>query len=776
MRMTVGVRSFVGAVVLAWIATSCKPRKFNSELEATRRTQSEDALALAWQKHASTIERLQTFLRVDRFDAYVAEQRGRLGGKGIVGEPVLAFLRTLEPKHILASGAAAALYEDPATFDDTLLDLIGKAGINVSPEQFRWNYNFRKNKFRESYVVSRVEASFLQPWVSPLPLARSVDDGPTLEAPRKIPDLGSMTLDAAQYVANRMTRGAFWAPAQDVAELEFHVGDVSDFKERMAKSGAVIFAEIRPMANNYNKIYLVDSPSESKPRIAVTYVSGQSRLEHLLWHEPVARKSLGLAEGNPPARPVFGNTGAFLTTLERSLYAWMARQPRADTIVIGQHGRFQSMFLDAARVRTALAVSDGRIQKLEEGERKFLEKLREKAASSKSVFVNESSPQLGKLALALGVSSEVATSSLGRFETTAFNVEDFAYVDAAGKNAVLRVFSNVWGDEIRPIARAVSRAGTQKVFYIGTAGAFPNAGLKVGDVFIPDSFLGRESDAAVQRPPFRKPRAENAPAYVRTGGSVVEVDTPFREDKDWLKKQSRRGAMAVEVETFELAANLTPSIPLQVYLLVSDVLETEETLDSASSSKREKALEYAVSQIFDEIKAVGPGTGSAALVSEKALANLAPKLERELEGIGELLTHARLRVPGMSVVIEPRFFEFDWDRKAEAPRVAFVVGSPSERLDVETVVKDLAGRSSIRSQVEVAERIPFPGYVLEAKRLPSNRKALHAFAFEWAALRGAYLLTEGTTGRLKLLPFPQKEPWNRCPDLFVYCAAIAANR
>jgi hypothetical protein len=81
-----------------------------------------------------------------------------------------------------------------------------------------------------------------------------------------------------------------------------------------------------------------------------------------------------------------------------------------------------------------------------------------------------------------------------------FTIEmcDYVFEGPDGKSVRWRVVSNVWGDEVIPIAEALKATGHIKVSYMGTAGAFATKGHKVGDLVVPS--IVRDGKNAYQMP------------------------------------------------------------------------------------------------------------------------------------------------------------------------------------------------------------------------------------------------------------------------------------
>jgi hypothetical protein len=165
-----------------------------------------------------------------------------------------------------------------------------------------------------------------------------------------------------------------------------------------------------------------------------------------------------------------------------------------------------------------------------------------------------------------------------------FTIEmcDYIFTSSEGKEMRWRVISNVWGDEIVPIARALKNTGHTNVTYMGTAGAFADKGYKVGDLVAPN-----------QKSPMK---IEGA----KYGGKVEHVGSPFEETKSWLATARTRSDF-VEVETSYLDQIFNgPNDHLETYLLISDILGSDaETLANATSSKRKNSQNKLLASLFE---------------------------------------------------------------------------------------------------------------------------------------------------------------------------------
>src|SRR5690606_9788418 len=147
---------------------------------------------------------------------------------------------------------------------------------------------------------------------------------------------------------------------------------------------------------------------------------------------------------------------------------------------------------------------------------------------------------------------------------------------------------------------ALKETGHKHITYMGTAGAFPDKGYKVGDLVIPSHYLDEKGKMVARGTAMEIDGA-------KVGGVVEHVASPFDETFQWLATSSQRSDL-VEIETNYLGRIFTGNdAHVRSYLLVSDVLGSEgETLANASSSKRRNSLNKLLGSLFDRDKASAP--------------------------------------------------------------------------------------------------------------------------------------------------------------------------
>ena len=558
------------------------------------------------------VSRLQSLLDLDRFEAYTEAWASTMHGRGKT--QIADAIKKLTAEEILAMNLSPEKLRDAAKYDELILGILTKnhPALNATAADVNWGYNFFKNKLNDAYSVSTVRT---RPGDSPVPLSPA--EAPVAR-PIDVPALAAdeVLLDVGGYASDRTTRAVFWEASASQRRIELHVGTAGDFQESLALRGTRIIGEVDTKARNYNPIYLVQDPGEVGYHYAITEISGADRVRHFQLQSALVRwRQPGGALSNPPPVAVVGDAVAHLANEERTLTQVLRNIPRADHTVIGQKGAFERTFGSLGKIRAILSMNQRDRSAItaafSANELKIIDKAAE-AGDDMTEFVMKYASDIDKL-------YEKATPLLTRnnllapafnvfnYDRGSYEMSDYLMTGADGKVQRWRVFSNVWGDEVLPIARALKANNFNNINYMGTAGALPGSGLGVGDLVTPSSAIGRDGlTYTITRD------ADINPAGVRTVPSVVNVQTPFEETRDWLTRASAAGQV-VEVETGYLASVFNePTDRVNVMLLVSDVVGSEdETLASASSSSRRKAQISAISEIIEEADVVGTSVAPA---------------------------------------------------------------------------------------------------------------------------------------------------------------------
>ncbi len=549
-------------------------------------------------------------LDLDRFEAYTEAWSATMRGRGKA--PIADAIHHFAPSDFKAMNLDAAKLKNASHYDGLILQILTQKHpeLNAKAADVDWGYNFFKNKLNEAYTVDPVKERKITP--DPVP----VTEARRRPVPLAMESLNSsdVLLDVDAYASDRTTRAVFWEASEARRPIELFVGSKSNFQDEMTRRGSRIIGEVGTKARNYNPIYLVQNPGATGFHYAITEISGADRLKHFQLQSSLIRwQQANGVLAPPPLVSVVGNAVATLAEEERALASVLRNVPRADHVVIGQKGAFERTFGSMGKIQALIALKakdTGAISGLlTANELKIVVRAQE-AGENLPQFVMKYAPDIDKL-------YQKGTPLLTRHNLlaqpfTAFNYDrgtyemsDYVVNGSDGKPQRWRIFSNVWGDEVLPIARALKGTGYNSVNYIGTAGAFPNTGLQVGDLVIPKTAANISGEIS------NIPRSTTTvfPPGAKSVDAVVSVHSPFEETRNWLGR-AERVSQVVEVETGYLASVFnSPTDNLNVQLLISDVVgSADETLATATSSSRRKAQISAISTIVQDAGVVSTGT------------------------------------------------------------------------------------------------------------------------------------------------------------------------
>lgn len=560
--------------------------------------------------HAETpqTQRLEALLNLDRFETYTEYWAGTMRGRG---KPELAdAIHKFGPADFEAMKLNPAKLADAKNYDDLILEVLKKKHpeLKATAADVEWGYNFFKMKMNEGYLLKDVAPRKTTPDPVPMTEARR---NPT---PLEMTALQSeeVLLDVDGYASDRTTRAVFWEASDSKRQIELFTGGPSHFLDEMTRRGAKVIGEVGTKARNYNPIYLVQNPGETGFHYAITEISGADRLKHFQLQSSLIRWQQANGKlAPPPPVNVVGNAAAVLVEEERALSAVLKNIPRADHVVIGQKGAFERTFGSLGKIESIMKLQNTQSAAasglFDAKELKIIARAGE-AGKDLPAFVMKYASDIDKLykkATPLLTQHNLLTPGFTSFnyDRGTYEMSDYIVRGADGKPQRWRIFSNVWGDEVLPIAGALKGNGYNSVNYIGTAGAFQGTNLKVGDLVIP------KTAANIQGEITPIPRNTNVnPQMAKSVEAVINVQSPFEETRDWLNRAGKV-SQVVEVETGYLASVFTnPNDNLNVQLLISDVVGSEgETLATATSAKRRSAQISAISEIIQDAGVVSTG-------------------------------------------------------------------------------------------------------------------------------------------------------------------------
>jgi len=544
---------------------------------------------------ASEVEELAYYLSIDKFKYYINEYANAIEGKA--PKEIIEYLRSITVEQMMDMGYKKNELLDADIYDQKILELLQARGLTkeVNSQALKWEYNFFKDKLNDAFRLNSTKldlpTSFEEEIVDP-------NDGEKIKA--AILKAEEMTLDSGHYISNRTTRAIFWEANKSGRTIEFHLGDSREFLKTLKEDKGKVLFEIKPLAKNYNKIYVVQYPGESTYRYAITNIGGFDRLTHL-----TNQISLSNYENAPIKSKIIvnGDIEKFHAAREAEHAVQLKLLPKADRVFIGQKeaidGKFE-LFWKINALNNYLNHNSENFRKtLEKSSPKDLEKLRAMMlgeASFEDIFKNKGIVEKAFESLELEMTKipGILPEKFKTYNYDNFTIEmcDYVFKNSEGKIIRWRVVSNVWGDEIIPIAKALKSIGQKNITYMGTAGAFAGKGHKVGDLISPLFIY----DGNKKLPMLSKPMAIEG---AKVTGSVEHVGSPFEEFIKWLKAVMKRSEF-VEVETSYLRRIFNEaSDNLEIYLLISDVLGSEtETLAHATSSKRKNAQNKLLASIF----------------------------------------------------------------------------------------------------------------------------------------------------------------------------------
>lgn len=545
---------------------------------------------------ASSVDEIAFYLSVDKFKYYLNEYSVAQEGK--VPDEIIKHLRGIEIQDIIKMNLDTELLKDANNYDKIIWDILKEEKLTggTTQAQLKWGYNFFKNKLNEAFNLapSKLDIALTMPSTS-----TDIDNGMTIKPEVLAPE--DMTLDSGHYISNRTTRAIFWEANENNRPIEFHLGDSREFlKELKDKNGELLF-EVKPFAKNYNKIYIIQYPGEKTYRYAITNIGGQDRLDHLT-HQ-ISLSNFAGSKLNSKVL-VKGDVKKFHAAKAEEHAMQLKLLPKADRVIIGQKesidGKF-GIFWKMGALKNYYATNQLGFEKKMEG---MTTKEREKffmmmngvgghEATFKDKKIIEDAYALFEPEFTKDPSLLPGKFKLYNYDNFTIEMCDYVFESSDGKPVRWRVVSNVWGDEIIPIAQALKNTGHTNVTYMGTAGAFATKEYKVGDLVSPANV--RDGNASL--PMLSQPMKIEGAKY---GGTVEHVGSPFEESHAWLAKAQARSEF-VEVETSYLRRIFNgPKDNLEIFLLISDILGSEtETLAHATSSKRKNSQNKLLAKLFE---------------------------------------------------------------------------------------------------------------------------------------------------------------------------------
>lgn len=540
---------------------------------------------------ASSTDEISYFLSIDKFKYYLNEYSVALEGK--VPDEIITAIRKITVEEIINMHLDPALLSDADNYDALIYDYLDSKNLvkDVKKADLKWNYNFFRTKLNEAFTLSQSKYD--------IDLSLNSGEkslvGDTLINPEVL-NPEDMTLDSSHYISNRTTRAIYWEAIQNQRTIEFHLGDSREFLKGLKEQGGEILYEVRPLAKNYNKIFIVKYPGEASYRYALTNIGGKDRLDHLVHQLSLSNLGGGKLKNKVIVK---GDLKKFQAAKIEEHTLQLKLLPKAERVIIGQKESIDGKFQIFWKIRALKNLYDDDPDLFT---KKLDAKTREKflaleKAPLETIFKDKKIVEDAFLAFEKEFESNpsLLPEKFKVYNYDNFTIEmcDYVFKSADGKDVRWRVVSNSWGDEIVPIAQAFKNSGHTNVVYMGTAGAFADKGYKVGDLVVPNAVVDADQKIAVKNNPMKIDGA-------KYGGSVEHVGSPFEESVAWLEKARARSEL-VEVETSYLRKIFnSPADNVEMYLLISDILGSEtETLAHATSAKRKNAQNKLLAKLFE---------------------------------------------------------------------------------------------------------------------------------------------------------------------------------
>lgn len=540
---------------------------------------------------ASQTDEISYFLSVDKYKYYLNEYSVALEGK--VPDEIITAIRKITIEDIINMNLNPAMLSDANNYDEMIYDYLESKNLvkGVTKTDLKWGYNFFRTKLNEAFTLASSKYDIdLSLNSGEKSLVNDTLINPELLNPE------DMTLDSGHYISNRTTRAIYWESIKNHRTIEFHLGDSREFLKGLKEQGGEILYEVKPLAKNYNKIFIVKYPGEESYRYAITNIGGQDRLDHL-----VHQLSLSNLNGDKLKNKVIvkGDLKKFHAAKVEEHTLQLKLLPKAERVIIGQKESIDGKFQIFWKIRALKNLYDDDPDLFT---KKLDAKTREKflaleKAPLEAIFKDKKVVEDAFLSFENEFEKNPALLpekfKVYNFDNFTIEMCDYVFKSTDGKNVRWRVVSNVWGDEIIPIAQAFKNSGHTNIVYMGTAGAFDGKGYKVGDLVIPNAVVHSDVKMEVKNTPMK---IEGA----KYGGSVEHVGSPFEESVEWLARARARSEL-VEVETSYLRKIFNASADnVEMYLLISDILGSEtETLAHATSAKRKNAQNKLLARLFE---------------------------------------------------------------------------------------------------------------------------------------------------------------------------------
>lgn len=538
-------------------------------------------------------QNLEEFLYLDRFHYYCHELSSNLNKKG--NNELAKKINSLTPEilwsEIKQTSTDLEALKDTHLYDNLIQKILLKKYPNISKDiaSVSSNYNFFKNKLNESFVVKKINADEMTPAFKNTTLPKN-----NYEIPRV--DGSKMTLNADHYISNRQTRAIFWDAIKNNRDIEFYLESFQESLAMIQSKGGVLQSEIITLASNYNKIYLIHYPETGKYSYVITDISGTDRLHHLTKQMDYVswNSTLASAKFNNQVS-VYGHIKDLTEIETRKMTNLLELLPKADHVIIGQKAALEKNLRLYSKVQKLLKLFEDKpelLDKLSEADLRLINQIKESNDITEAFYQNSKWENIFQTFKDKIPDEEIIHFNI---ESNSHALSDIEIKTQDGKIKRFRFISNVWGNEVTPVAQALANTGHTNITYIGTAGGIKDESLKVGDLISPINVELQSGKTIDLPPPTFSPRG------LKRQGELTQVASLLDESESWLEQQIKNSKTLVEMEVGYVAevVDKNPKMKLNVFLLVSDLVGEEgETLDQANSSLRKKSQLNVISDLL----------------------------------------------------------------------------------------------------------------------------------------------------------------------------------
>ena len=527
---------------------------------------------------------LQDLLNLDRFHVYLDRWSKEKVKQGQLS--LSRAIKSLSADEIQRMNIPPAKLSDVSQYDELILRILTEKhpGLRATSESVRWDSPKIKARLQASYRIEFEEGH------TALPEGNSSSNA-RISNPNEDP----LLFDGERYTSDRLGRAPLWDASQRGQRVELHLNDVDGFRRNISERGGEVIARVRGGPHKFSEpLFVVNFPGEEGYHYAIAEVQGADRVRH--FEIQSSRTHWG---NSPPSRvEVVGDIAKDLKREEALLTTRLMALPPADKVVIGYIDTVRESFELQERsvaLKELLKKSPDSLTALATDEDRVLLARFESATPMTSAELLENKKLINALTIRATALFELSripppqSVVIGEHKTRTGRFVDLR-VKANGEEKVWRVFSNVWGDQILPIAKALRMNGVRDVTYIGTAGAVDSS-HQLGDLVVPETAVTTNGLT-----PFHNSSLPDGAKRISTVGFVP---SPLVETRDW---KASNPAPVVEVETRYLAEVFNrPGDRVRPFLVISDIIGKEgSSISDVGIGVRTNGRNLAMGHLIDE--------------------------------------------------------------------------------------------------------------------------------------------------------------------------------